>query len=93
MLRVGTFNIENLDITSDDRNPPIEERAPILQGFLNLINADILCLQVVHGQELPDHTSADPKRNFAALYKVLKGTKYENFKRANTVTSEGVPFN
>ncbi len=91
-MRVATFNIENLDDKSDSRNPPLEVRAPVLRTILNRLNADILCLQEVHGQELPDHTSDSPKRNFAALDFVLQGTRYEGYKRAHTVTSAGVPF-
>ena len=92
MLRVATFNIENLDDKSDDKNPPIEVRAPILRTVINRLNADILCLQEVHGQELPGHTSNNPKRNFAALDEVLKGTRYETFNRAHTKTTSGEPF-
>lgn len=92
MFRIATFNIENLDDKADDKNPPLEERAPILRSFLTRLNADILCLQEVHGQELPDHTSDKPSRNFSALDAVLKGTRYETFNIAHTVTSAGVPF-
>lgn len=92
MLRVATFNIENLDDKSDIRNPSLEVRAPVLRTVLNRLNADILCLQEVHGQELPGHTPNNPKRDFAALDTVLQGTKYEGFNRANTLTSDGEPY-
>ncbi len=90
-MRIATFNIENLDTTADSRNPPLADRIPTLRSTLNRINADILCLQEVHGQELPDHTSTNPKRNLGALDQVIQGTAYENFHRAFTKTS-GVPY-
>ena len=97
MLRVATFNVENLDDKEDNRNPPrnpsLEVRAPILRKALRRLNADILCLQEVHGQELPEHTSNNPKRNLSALDIVLQGTKYENFARVHTVTTGGEPYN
>lgn len=93
MLRVATFNIENLDDKPDDRNPPLEVRAPVLRTALNRLNADVLCLQEVHGQELPDHTSGSPKRDLAALDFVLEGTRYAEFERAVTLTSDNVPYN
>ncbi|HEX5636967.1 MAG TPA: endonuclease/exonuclease/phosphatase family protein, partial [Gammaproteobacteria bacterium] len=92
MLRIATFNIENLDSVSDEYNPSLAERIPVLQKALNRLNADILCLQEVHGQELPGHSSTQPQRNLSALDAVLQGTHYENFHRAHTVTSDGVPY-
>lgn len=92
MLRIATFNIENLDSSGDDRNPSLQERLQVLKQTLNRLDADILCLQEVHGQELPDHTSSHPKRVLSALDEVLKGTQYEAFERAFTVTSDHVPY-
>ncbi len=91
MLRIATFNIENLD-DKPGTNPPLDVRAPVLRATLNRLDADILCLQEVHGQELPDHTSSHPSRNLAALDFVLEGTKYSEFHRANTLTSDNVPY-
>ncbi|GJL63833.1 MAG: endonuclease [Nitrospirales bacterium] len=93
MLRVATFNIENLDDKSDDKNPPLEVRVPILRGALRRLNADILCLQEVHGQELPEHTSNNPKRSLSALDTVLQGTEYEMFHRVHTMTAGGEAYN
>ena len=92
MLRIATFNVENLDNKPDPKNPPLEVRAPILRAALNRVDADILCLQEVHGQELPGHTSNSPKRNLAALEFVLSGTKYEGFNSVTTLTSDDVPY-
>lgn len=92
MLRIATFNIENLDTSGDDDNPELTNRIPTLQQTLNRLDADILCLQEVHGQELPDHSSSRPSRNLAALDAVLQGTPYETFHRACTRTTEGVVY-
>lgn len=92
MWRIATFNVENLDDKVDGRNPPLEVRAPILRAAMKRLNADILCLQEVHGQELPDHTSRDPSRHLSALDAVLEGTRYSSYERAHTVTTDGVPY-
>lgn len=92
MFRIATFNIENLDFANDDRNPTLQQRIPVLQTTLQRFDADILCLQEVHGQELPDHTSDHPSRNLAALDAVIEGTRYQNYNRAFTVTSDQVPY-
>lgn len=93
MLRIATFNIENLDLDPTDKNPILTIRKPVLQTILNRMNADILCLQEVHGQETEAHTSSNPDRNLSALDTVIAGTKYENYQRAYTVTSDNVPYN
>jgi endonuclease/exonuclease/phosphatase family metal-dependent hydrolase len=93
MLRIATFNIENLDTSSSKSSPSLALRAPVLRTMLKRINADILCLQEVHGQELPNHTSQNPKRDLAALDFVLDGTAYQTFHRVCTLTSDKVPYN
>ncbi|MHC4875579.1 MAG: endonuclease/exonuclease/phosphatase family protein [Planctomycetota bacterium] len=93
MLRVATFNVENLDDTVSERNPSLDARAPYLRAALQRLDADILCLQEVHGQELTDHTSNSPSRNLESLDFILQGTKYESFQRSHTVTTDGVPYN
>lgn len=92
-MRIATFNIENLDNKADSSNPPLEERAPTLRRILHRLQADILCLQEVHGQELPDHTASHPSRNLAALDTVVNGTPYAAFHRAHTVTAGNVVYN
>jgi exonuclease III len=91
-MRVATFNIENLDNTGDDKNPSIELRAPILRQMLKRINAEIICIQEVHAQEQPNHTTDNPKRDLSALNYVLKGTMYENYFQATTLTQEDIPY-
>jgi len=91
-MKIATFNIENLDNKADERNPSLEQRKPILQEQFKRMDAEIICLQEVHGQELPNHTSSNPKRDLSALDYILKGTKYEGYQRAYTRTDEGNPY-
>ena len=89
MLRVATFNIENLD---DPANPTLDVRVPVLRSMLARAHADILCLQEVHGQELDGHTPSAPKRDLTALKRVIEGTEYERFFLASTAMSKNVPY-
>ena len=75
MLRIATFNVENLDQPTSNQDAPLAVRVPILQRKLARLNADILCLQEVHGQELPDHTSGNPRRALLALDQGVEGTR------------------
>lgn len=90
-MRIATFNIENLDSDATHSSPALLERLAPLRATLKRLDADILCLQEVHGQELPDHTPSHPNRNLSALDLVVEGTSYEHFERAHTTTS-GVPY-
>ena len=92
MLRIATFNIENLDNQADDKNPPLAERVGVLQKTINRLQADLLCLQEVHGQELPQHSSSHPQRDLAALDAVLVNTRYQHYERVHTLTSDGVAY-
>ena len=91
MLNIATFNIENLDTKIDDKNPPLKKRIPALRAALSRLDAHVLCLQEVHGQEQKGHTEKYPKRHLAALDRVIKGTQYENYNRCTTQTT-GVPY-
>jgi endonuclease/exonuclease/phosphatase family metal-dependent hydrolase len=91
-MRIASFNMENLDEDADERNPTLAARAPVLRGAIARLDADILCLQEVHGQETEAHTSARPARILSALDTVLAGTGAADFHRASTLTS-GVPYN
>ena len=94
-LRIATFNVENLDDKLDrrepPRNPPIEERVPVLRTMFQRLEADILCLQEVHGQERDDHTSVNPSRDLRALDAVIQDTQYQDYERVSTLT-KGVPY-
>ncbi|MDU0353716.1 endonuclease/exonuclease/phosphatase family protein [Paraglaciecola aquimarina] len=91
-MKISTFNIENLDESSDEYNPTLFKRIPSLRCLLNRIDADILCLQEVHGQELLGHTSNNPKRELSALETVILDTPYVHFHTAYTTTSDEVPY-
>lgn len=79
-LRVATFNMENLDDGAG--GPPIAARIPTLQAQLRRLDADILCLQEINGQK----AAGSKARDLAALDAVLRGTGYQEFHRAHTVS-------
>ena len=72
-MRVATFNIENLDF-------PIEHRLAVLRPALQRLEADILCLQEINSQKLPNTS----ERQLGALEQLLDGTEYAGFHRAET---------
>ena len=59
-VRIATFNLENFD-DKPNTKPTIEERIALMRPQLLRINADILCLQEVNGQE----QSGQPRRLLA----------------------------
>ena len=61
MFRIATFNVENLQV---DRH--LNARLPVLQGVLDRIDADILCLQEVHGNDMPGPEWRVPPRDACA---------------------------
>jgi len=79
-VRIATFNLENLD-DGPGVSPPLSERIPIMRPQLERVNADILCLQEVHGQ------GASGSRTLEALDSLLAGTQYVGFHRAVTLTT------
>lgn len=81
-LRIGTFNLENLD-DIEGSSPSLQERIEILRPQIERMNADIICFQEIHGQE----TEGEP-RQLLALQKLLENTDYSSFNIASTLTSE-----
>lgn len=86
-MRLATFNIENLDEDIFDdkgqpKRPTLTERTTVLRPHLERINADVLCLQEVHGQE----TEGEP-RKLLTLETLIQGTEYENFAIVHTKTT------
>lgn len=53
-LRIATFNLENLD-DKPGQKPTLDERIALMRPQLLRLNADMLCLQEVNGQEVPGH--------------------------------------
>jgi endonuclease/exonuclease/phosphatase family metal-dependent hydrolase len=85
-LRIGTFNVENLDDTPGQK-PTLDERISVLRPQLLRLNADILCLQEVHGQE-----QQNQPRKLLALEKLLQTTPYQNYHIAHTKTAAGEAY-
>jgi endonuclease/exonuclease/phosphatase family metal-dependent hydrolase len=81
-FRLATFNLENLD-----DGPDLEARIARLRPALLRLDADVLCLQEVHGQPTTKHKM----RTLAALDRLIAGTPYEGFSRAHTAGGHG-PF-
>lgn len=82
LLRIATFNLENLD-DSADAQPPLAERIPIMLPQLKRVAADILCLQEINSQ------LSQGSRTLAALDQLLSGTPYAGFNRQTTLTTSG----
>jgi endonuclease/exonuclease/phosphatase family metal-dependent hydrolase len=82
-LRIATFNLENLDERSGEA-PTLAERIAVLQPQLIRLEADVLCLQEVNGQEEP----GQPRR-LLALQKLLQGTPYADYHLVSTTTNGG----
>jgi endonuclease/exonuclease/phosphatase family metal-dependent hydrolase len=82
-IRIATFNLENFD-DKPDLQPSVIDRIAVMRPQLNRLNADILCLQEVNGQE----TAGEP-RKLLALQKLLEGTQYEDYFVVSTKTADG----
>lgn len=85
-IRIATFNVENLD-DKEDSVPPLAQRVPLLRSQIQRLDPDILLLQEVHGQEIPDE-----KRQLLALRAVLAETPLSNADVVSTMTQRGEPF-
>jgi predicted extracellular nuclease len=82
-LRIATFNLENFDDKPEER-PTLAERIAVMRPQLIRLDADILCLQEVNGQE----ESGEP-RQLLALGQLLEGTAYANYYQVSTKTEDG----
>ncbi len=85
VLRIATFNLENLD-DRDDLKPSLADRIPVLRPQLEWLAADVLCLQEVNGQPHEKHA----QRGLEALDRLIEGTSYAGFHRAMTTSPSGV---
>lgn len=79
-FRIGTFNLENLDDRPGEE-PSLDKRIAVLRPQLMRVNADILCLQEVNGQERPGQP-----RSLSALESLIQTTQYENYNVISTLT-------
>jgi endonuclease/exonuclease/phosphatase family metal-dependent hydrolase len=82
-LRIATFNLENLD-DKPRQTPTLEERVAVMRPQLVRLNADILCLQEVNGQE----KTGQPRR-LLALERLVEGTPYVEYHTVSTMTADG----
>ena len=85
MLRLATFNLENLD-DAPGVSPPLAERIAVLRPQLVRSAADILFLQEVNGQP------AKAPRTLAALDALLADTPFAEFERAISESPHGGPM-
>jgi endonuclease/exonuclease/phosphatase family metal-dependent hydrolase len=83
-LRVATFNLENLRDDAD-ADPPLARRVDVLRPQLERLDADVLCLQEVDGQRPP----GGGPRELRALDTLIRGTRYETFHRATSISAAG----
>lgn len=83
MVRIATFNLENLDDQTDEE-PSLEARVRIMRPQLERVAADVLCLQEVHSQP-----SDSGGRALSALDTLLEGTRYAGYHRLVTSTVAG----
>lgn len=81
-LRIATFNLENLDDRPDE-TPTLDERIAVMRPQLIRLDADVLCLQEIHGQKHGGETL------LLALEKLLQGTGYEGYGKICTKTGGG----
>jgi predicted extracellular nuclease len=82
-IRIATFNLENFDDKPGSK-PTLSERIALMRPQLLRVNADILCLQEVNGQE----QSGQPRR-LLALDQLLATTPYSLYQRVSTMTLDG----
>ncbi len=82
-LRITTFNLENLD-DKPGQKPTLDERIALMRPQLLRLNADILCLQEVNGQE-----ELGPPRRLLALERLLADTPYAGYQKVSTMTEDG----
>ncbi|RMF33809.1 MAG: endonuclease [Alphaproteobacteria bacterium] len=85
MIRIATFNLENLDEDKPgQRGPSFAERAAVLRPMLARLRADLICFQEINGQE----REGQP-RDILTLKELLAGTRYQNHTLVSTRTTTG----
>lgn len=86
-MRIATFNLESLGSQRTGASA-LDERIQFLMPQFQRLNADVICLQEVDGQHVPDKD----ERELTALKQLLAGTRYAECELVSTVgrTGEGV---
>lgn len=82
LIRLATFNLENLDDQPNEK-PTLAQRIALMRPQLLRVNAELLCLQEVNGQK------EQGVNRLRALEKLLKDTPYEAYNRVSTTTDDG----
>jgi endonuclease/exonuclease/phosphatase family metal-dependent hydrolase len=82
-LKIATFNLENFDDKSG-QNPSLAQRIALMKPQLIRLDADILCLQEVNGQEIEGQP-----RQLLALNEFISGTPYQDYHLVCTRTANG----
>ncbi|MCI0430886.1 MAG: endonuclease/exonuclease/phosphatase family protein [Rhodospirillales bacterium] len=81
---IASYNLDSLDDTEEDPRD-FGARIAALRPKLVGLHADILCLQEIHSQKIAS------QRRLRALDRLLEGTEYSAFYRAQTVAGIGRP--
>jgi endonuclease/exonuclease/phosphatase family metal-dependent hydrolase len=85
-IRIATFNLENLDLPRADE-PPLRDRIAVLRPQLLALDADVLCVQ-----EVSAHVDSQRARHeFRALDRLVDGTPYASFARAQATPTRDRP--
>jgi endonuclease/exonuclease/phosphatase family metal-dependent hydrolase len=82
-MRTATFNLENLDLRPRGERA-FTRHAAALKPLLDRASADVLCLQEVNAQKTDRHGP----RTFLALDRLIAGSRYEAFHRADSAAAE-----
>jgi endonuclease/exonuclease/phosphatase family metal-dependent hydrolase len=88
VLRIATFNVENLDETPPDERPSLAERIALMKPQITRLRADIVCFQEVHGQERPGQPRA-----LLALGELLAGTNLDGAAMVSTKPDGDAVYN
>jgi endonuclease/exonuclease/phosphatase family metal-dependent hydrolase len=86
LVRVATYNLENLD-SAPAEGPPLAARVPVLRATFEELAADVVCLQEVSARRLLGGRKGP--RALAALDEVLRGTKYASYERCTSLHRDG----
>jgi endonuclease/exonuclease/phosphatase family metal-dependent hydrolase len=86
LLRLATFNLENLDDAPSAR-PLFEQRLMVLRPALEGLAADILCLQEVSARRRAGAKKGG--RTLEALDALLRGTPYADYARTVSLHRDG----
>ena len=88
VLRIATFNVENLDETPSGARPSLAERVALMKPQVARLRADIACFQEVHGQERPGQPRA-----LLALQELLAGTNLDGAGMVSTKPDSDAVYN